>query len=115
MLFEGTLKICNLQDTAGPGEMPTEKLVVQSYHYYGDRTIGYGRQYAAMGVEQQVDRLVRIWRDESVHVRQYALLDDGKQYRIDMVQHLTDEYGLKVTDLTLFRLDANFDVEGVDG
>jgi hypothetical protein len=115
MLFEGTLKICNLQDTAGPGEMPTEKLVVQSYHYYGDRTIGYGRQYAAMGVEQQVDRLVRIWRDESVHVRQYALLDDGQQYRIDMVQHLTDEDGLKVTDLTLFRLDDNFDVEGVDG
>ena len=116
MLFEGTLRICDLQDTAGPGEMPTEKLVVVSYHYYGDRTIGYGRQYAAMGVQQQVDRLIRIWRDENVTVKQYAILDDGKQYRVDMVQHLLDEDGLKVTDLTLFRLDENFDVaEGVDG
>lgn len=115
MLFEGTLKLCELRNTAEPGEMPVEKLVILSYHYYGDRVVGYNRQYAAMGVSQQVDRLVRIWRDESVHVRQYALLDDGKQYRIDMVQHLLDEDGLKVTDLTLFRLDDNFDVEGVDG
>lgn len=117
MLFEGTLKICSLQNVAEPGEMPTEKLVVESYHYYGDRVIGYNRQYAAMGVQQQVDRLIRIWCDENVTVKQYALLDDGKQYRIDMVQHLLDEYGLKVTDLTLSRLDDNFDVaaEGVDG
>ncbi len=117
MLFEGTLRLCELQNVADPGEMPTEKLVVVSYHYYGDRTIGYGRQYAAMGVQQQVDRLIRIWRDENVTVKQYALLDDGKQYRVDMVQHLLDEDGLKVTDLTLFRLDENFDVvaEGVGG
>lgn len=116
MLFEGTLRLCALQNVADPGEMPTEKLVVVSHHYYGDRTIGYGRQYAAMGVQQQVDRLIRIWRDESVSVKQYALLDDGNQYRVDMVQHLLDEDGLKVTDLTLFRLDENFDVaEGVDG
>lgn len=116
MLYEGTLRLCELQNLAEPGGMPSEKLVVVSYHYYGDRMIGYGRQYAAMGVEQQVDRLVRIWRDESAHVKQYALLDDGKQYRVDMVQHLLDEDGLKVTDLTLFRLDDNFDVaEGVDG
>ena len=117
MLFEGTLRLCELRNVAEPGEMPTEKLVVVSYHYYGDRTIGYGRQYAAMGVQQQVDRLIRIWRDENVTVKQYAILDDGKQYRVDMVQHSLDEDGLKVTDLTLFRLDENFDVvaEGVDG
>ena len=114
MLFEGTLKLCELRNTAEPGEMPAEKLVILSYHYYGDRVIGYNRQYAAMGVSQQVDRLVRIWRDENVSVKQYALLDDGNQYRIDMVQQLTDEDGLKVTDLTLYRLDQNFDVEGVE-
>ena len=115
MLFNGVLKICTLQNVADSGEMPTEKLVVVSRHYYGDRIIGYNRQYAAMGVSQQVDRLVRIWRDENITVKQYALLDDGKQYRVDMVQHLLDDDGLKVTDLTLSRLDDNFDVEGVGG
>lgn len=110
MIFEGTLRICTLTNTAEAGEMPVEQLVIQSYHYYGDRTIGYNRQYAAIGVSQQVDRLVRIWRDDTVTVKMYAVLDDDKQYRIDMVQHMEDEDGLKVTDLTLFRLDDNFDV-----
>lgn len=116
MLFEGTLRLCELQNVAEAGEMPRDRLVPVSYHYYGSRTVGYGRQYAAMGVEQRVDRLVRIWRNEDAHVRQYAILDDGKQYRVDMVQHMLDEDGLKVTDLTLFRLDENFDIaEGVSG
>lgn len=114
MIFEGTLRICKLENIAEAGAMPTEKLVVVSYHYYGDRVVGYNRQYAAMGVQQQVDRLVRIWRDDSVTVKMYAILDDGNQYRIDMVQHMTDEDGLKVTDLTLYRLDDNFDVISED-
>ena len=113
MLFEGTLKICNLQDTAEAGAMPVEKLVEVFEAYYGDRTVGYGRQYAALGVSQQVDRLVRIWRAD-VSVKQYAVLDDGNQYVIDMVQHAEDEDGLKITDLTLRRLDSNFDVEEAD-
>ena len=113
MIFEGTLKICNLVNIAEPGEMPTEKLNIVSYHYYGERTVGYGRQYAAMGVSQQVDKLVRIWRAD-VSVEQYVVLDDGHQYRIDFVQHMEDDDGLKVTDLTLYRLDSNFDVVEVD-
>jgi hypothetical protein len=43
MLFEGTLKLCELRNTAEPGEMPVEKLVILSYHYYGDRVVGYNR------------------------------------------------------------------------
>lgn len=113
MLFEGTLKICNLQNIAEPGAMPTEKLVVVDEVYYGERTVGYNRQYAAMGVAQQVDKLVRIWRTD-VSIKQYAVLDDGKQYVIDMVQESEDEDGLKVADLTLRRLDDNFDVVEAD-
>ena len=113
MLFEGTLKICNLQNTAEAGEMPTEKLVVVDEVYYGERTVGYNRQYAAMGVSQQVDKLVRIWRKD-VEVKQYAVMDDGKQYVIDMVQRSEDEDGLKVSDLTLRRLDDNYDVQEAD-
>ena len=110
MLFENLLTVYNLQDVAEPGGMPCEKLVKVSRHYFGDRTVGYGRQYAALGVQQQVDRLVRIWFDANITTRQYVIIDK-QQYRIDMVQHMTDEDGIKVTDLTLFRLDENFDVE----
>ena len=35
---------------------------------------------------------------------------DKKQYRFDNVQHLIDEDGLKITDLTLRSLDKLYDV-----
>ena len=34
-----------------------------------------------------------------------------EQYRIDNVQHLLDEDGLKVTDLTLYRMEQNYDLQ----
>ena len=42
----------------------------------------------------------------------YALLDTGEQYRIDNVQHLLDDDGLRVTDLTLRRVEQLYDVSG---
>ena len=111
MIFEGTLAICELVNTAERGLMPRYTLREKARHFYGERVIGYGRQYAAYGVNQRVDKLVRIWRDDSVNVHDYAVLDDGHQYRIDMVQHLLDEDGLKVTDLTLYRWEDNYEVD----
>ena len=111
MIFEGTLTIYELVNTAERGLMPRCTLREKARHFYGERVIGYGRQYAAMGVNQRVDKLVRIWRDNEVNVHDYVLLDDGHQYRIDMVQHLQDDDGLNVTDLTLYRWEENYAVD----
>ena len=91
--------------------MPQEKLIPRSVHYYGERTVGYGRQYAAKGVQEQVDMLVRIWQDRGVRIGMYILLETEEQFRIDNVQHLLDEDGLRVTDITLQRVDDLYDVE----
>lgn len=113
MLFEGKVKICSLQNIAAKGRMPMELLVEKSEAYYGERVVGFSRQYAALGVDQRVDKLIRIWRDEAITVHDYAILDDDmkEQYRIDNVQHLLDEDGLKVTDLTLYRMEQNYDLQ----
>lgn len=111
MIFDGTLTVCELVNNGERGLMPRYVLRSKSVHYYGNRTIGYGRQYAAMGVDQRIDRLVRIWRDNTVNVHDYVLLDDGHQYRIDMVQHLQDDDGMNVTDLTLYRWEDNYEVD----
>lgn len=111
MLFDaGTLTLCTLQNTSSPGEMPEMKLQKQSTRFYGERTVGYARQYAAFGVNQQIDLLLRIWQDRSAQIGMYALLEDGSQYRVDNVQHLVDDSGLKVTDLTLSKLEKYYDV-----
>lgn len=110
LLDSGVLTLCTLQNTAAPGAMPAERLVPQSQHWYGERTIGYGRQYEAKGVNEQIDLLARIWQDRTARIGMYALLDNGEQYRIDNVQQTWDDDGLRVTDLTLRRLETLYDV-----
>ena len=106
----GRLTICTLKNVAAKGELPDEQLVPGNVYLYGERTVGYGRQYAAKGVSEQIDMLVEIWQDRSIRIGMYALLDANDQYRIDNVQHLYDEDGLQVTYLTLRRLDNLYNV-----
>lgn len=110
LLDSGILKLYRLVNTAPNGNMPNEKLVYVDSAYYGERTVGYNRQYAAKAVNESVDKLIRIWRDESISAGMYVLLEDSNQYQIDFVQHLLDDDGLKVTDLTLSRLEKNYEL-----
>ena len=108
---DGVLAVCDLVNISPPGSMPVQQLQKKSEHFFSERTVGYGRQYAAMGVNEQVDMLVRIWSDTSIRIGMFAVLEGNVQYRIDNVQQLFDEDGLRVTDLTLRRLDSNYDVK----
>lgn len=112
MLDRGILTICTKTNTASNGAMPVESLTTLSQHYYEERAIGYGRQYAAKGVNEKVDLLARIWYDNSIRIGMYAYIEDTQeQFRIDNVQHLYDDNNLRVTDLTLSRLEDNYDVQ----
>lgn len=110
MMDSGTCRIYTVTDAAENGEMPAPTL-----HEYGDyewsfedRMISYSRQYAAMGVDQQIDRIIRIWRTP-VRIGDVVVIGD-EQYRIDNVQPTLDDDSLQVTDLTLRRLEANYDI-----
>ena len=110
MMDSGTCRIYTVTDSAENGEMPNPTL-----HEYGDyewsfedRMISYSRQYAAMGVDQQIDRIIRIWRTP-VRIGDVVVIE-GEQYRIDNVQPTLDDDSLQVTDLTLRRLEENYDI-----
>ena len=108
----GKVTICDLVNTAAAGAMPVEKLSTVTAALFEERAVGYNRFYAAQGVNQQIDLLIRVWR-MSVQIGQYAVLEmseNNGQYRITNVQNLMNDDGLKVTDLTLSRLDSNYDV-----
>ena len=111
ILDDGMVEICQVSQIATPGRMPAYVISHRGEaQFYGERTVGYGRQYAAMGVSQQVDKLIRIWQDRSIRIGMVAILDECEQYRIDNIQHLDDENGLGVTHLTLRRLDRLYDI-----
>lgn len=114
LLDSGIVEICNISAPQSNANMPTGTLVPVGRHYYGERTVGYSRQYAAKGVSEQIDALIRIWQDRSVRIGMYVVTEDGTQYRIDNVQHMADDDGLLVTDLTLRRLDELYDIARAD-
>lgn len=108
LLDDGIVTIYELTNVAAPGEMPREILRPLNSFYFGRRTIGYNRLYTAHGVNKRIDLLIRIWRAD-VTAGQYAIIN-GVQYRVDAVQQLTDETGLAVTDLTLEKVGAFYDI-----
>ena len=113
MMDAGTLKVCSLTNVADNGAMPVEILTPVASSYYEDRVVGYGRYFAAKGVNEQVDLTVRSWRLQEARAGMYAVLSYGEndgQYRIVQVQHLLNEDGLKVTDLSLARLEAYYEL-----
>lgn len=124
---DGVLYVCNLINQAENGDMPQMKLAIQNKYWFENRTVGYGRFYTAQGVNQRVDRLVRISWDVSVEIGQYAVLGNGEQFVITMVSHGQESFqrtkmidskfyrqpqitGLKFTELTLTRVEKNYDV-----
>ena len=107
----GIVILCKLKDTNEvAGGKPAMYLIPVEWLFYAERAIGYGRQYAAFGANQQVDLLIRTWRTDAAEIGMYAVTEDKEQLRSDNVQHLLDEDGLKITDLTLRGLDKLYDV-----
>lgn len=107
----GIVRFYNVEESATGGAMPARSLVLHSWQYYEERSIGVTRMYAARGANCQIDGLIRVWQDRSIMPDMIAIIEDGLQYRIDSVQHTVDDDGIKVTDLTLIRLGECYDVD----
>ena len=111
MRDDGILTFYELTNVADAGRMPVEKLVSVGTAYYGRRTVGVTRLYAARGANASVDVLARCYNTPTVPKgtkrAMFVILEDGCQYRIDAVQEQPD---LDAVDLTLVRLEDFYDV-----
>lgn len=113
MMDAGHIAVCDLINTGEEGQMPVEMLEIVTEADFEERVIGLTRQYAAKGVNEHIDLLARIWRDGSVRIGMYGVVTDSEydgQYRITNVQHLLDDDGLKVTDITCERINRNYEI-----
>lgn len=102
----GILNIYSLTNVATAGRMPTEKLVKVCEAFYDERTVGVTRAYAALGAKQQIDKLVVAYNVTLPVNAEYAILEDGFQYRISLKQMEGDN-----VLLTLERLEDFYDVD----
>lgn len=111
----GIVKIYQISEIVEPGDMPVEGLYTLFAQFrFEERKIGVTRNYMAMQNNQQIDRLIRIWQDRYIQPGFICTIDDGvdndAQYRLARVEHLLSDEGLKLTDLTLERLDELYEL-----
>lgn len=82
------------------------RLEEKARHPFGERTVGVTRFYSAAAAGMTVSRLIEIWRDDAISVRDICCIGE-RFYLIQQIVPTTDEDGLLVTRLTLEETDGS--------
>lgn len=107
----GVVFLADLVNMADPGNMPEYQLEKIAKNWYLERTVGFRRQYAAKGVNEQVDMLIQTAYQPKARIGKYAILGNGDQFRITNVTPVrSDETGLRLTEWTLTRLEDLYEI-----
>ena len=106
ILDSGAVTIYAVRSDEGAAVDPSVTLTPRLTAPFGERVVGATRYYAAAKAGQQIDRTVRIWAAPDITVRDVAKIGTG-WYLIRKVTQLTDEDGLRVTDLDLEDTDGS--------
>lgn len=111
---DGILTVYRPQNTAGPGDKPQPGLTFRGRYYYSISSLGVTRYYAAMQAGQDVAAVVAVpgWSD--IMTNDIVVLDDGQKYGAEMVQPETDEFGLRITRITLGVLSVDYQIPTED-
>lgn len=114
MTNDGIIKIYRLQNTAQAGYMPKEQLVHQFDAYFSRQRVGVTRLYAALGVNAQIEAVLRLWNTsitEAMPKDLFAVYEDSDdtyiQYRVTLVQDVPER---DAVDITVERIDDFYDI-----
>lgn len=110
---DGVVTVYAVTDSGPPGGLPVEKPVKKAVLRYEERRLGLQRYYAGKQNQVEVERVLRTPRRRDVSSQDLAVTEDGVQYRIDLVQSAADAFPPSM-DLTLTRIDQNYDVSNLD-
>lgn len=102
---DGILTIYSSVNVSEKGEKPVSSLQERSRHYYGFDSLGYNRYYVALEAKQQIECVVNIegWHD--ILTNDVCELEGGRKYVIRLSQPMLSEDNLRITKLTLERLE----------
>lgn len=101
---DGVVTIYSVTDGAQPGYQPAPVLVEKIALRYEERRMGLQRYYQAMQDQVKIERVLRTPRAGGVTSQDVAITEDGRRYRVYMVQAVTDVYPPSV-DITLSIID----------
>lgn len=91
---DGYVDICTVTDAAKPGYQPQEAPTPRLRLNYEERRLGVHRYYNARQNQLEIERVLRVPRvlTDPVTSQDLAITEDGRKYRIDMVQLVPDVY-----------------------
>ena len=112
---DGVVTVYAVTDAAEPGYQPRPQLVQppKAVLRYEEQRLGLQRYYEALQNQIQVERVIRTPRYGQITNQDVAVTEDGRQYRIDLVQTVQDVWPAS-QDLTLERIDQIYDVSKSD-
>lgn len=111
---DGILTIYTTENIGEPGMKPVIGLVEKEKYYYGFDTLGINRFYTALQAKQQIESVVNIPGWNNIAATDICALDDGTQFRIVMRQPTFDEDRLRITKLSLERMDEQYVIKTED-
>lgn len=106
---DGIVKIYRVDNVSQPGNKPVEGLILKQTLRYKERTVGLTRTRLALQTGAEISYVLRCPRLRDVSPQDVAIPNDGKQYRITMVQYPEDT-NPPVMDLELERLEHDYAV-----
>lgn len=107
MIYDLPITICIPPE--GFGAPFQGRLTVKAAYLCAEQTVFHRRYWESVQAGTRVDRMVQIPLRRDVAATEYALLD-GHLYRIEEVQLTNDSDGLPVTNLSLRRMEDNYDL-----
>ena len=97
---DGLLTVYRQTDTALPGYQPVVTLTPVTTLRYAEQRLGIQRYYSAAQNQIRVERVLRVPDNDKVSTQDVAVTEDGKHYRIDLVQAVQGVFP-RCCDLTL--------------
>ena len=109
---DGVVKIYTVTNSAQPGYQPVPALTLKCVLRYEEQRLGIQRYYSAAQNQIQIERVIRVPRAGAITNQDVAITEDGRRYRIDLVQVVTDAYPPSL-DLTMVKYDQGAEVSKV--
>lgn len=112
---DGVVTVYAVTNAAAPGYQPKPQLMKppKAVLRYEEQRLGIQRYYDALQNQIQVERVIRTPRHGQITNQDVAVTEDGRTYRIDLVQTVDNIWPASV-DLTLVRYDQIPDVSDSD-
>lgn len=106
---DGVVTIYSVADAARPGYQPEPKLTKKVSLRYEEQRLGIQRYYSGQQNQVDIERVIRTQRVGNVNNQNVAITEDGRQYRVDLVQSVMDVWPESV-DITLAKIEQEFEV-----